>query len=50
MIRCPVCRSIEIYRVAGGCIGEVYRCKRCGYTGSFMVEEDEPARNTEEKS
>jgi hypothetical protein len=28
----------------------VYRCKHCGYYGSFMLEEDEPARNNEEQS
>jgi transposase-like protein len=41
MIRCPVCRSTEIYRLVGGYIGEIYRCKRCGYSGSLVIEEDE---------
>lgn len=42
--------GIEIYRVAGGCIGEVYRCKTCGYSGSFIIEEEEPSGNTGKKS
>jgi transposase-like protein len=41
MIRCPVCRSTDIYRLVGGYIGEIYRCKRCGYSGSLVIEEDE---------
>ncbi len=41
MIRCPACGSREIYRVAGGCMGEFYRCKKCGYTGALVVEVDE---------
>lgn len=41
MIRCPVCGGQEIYRVAGGCMGEFYRCKECGYSGALIVEVDE---------
>jgi transposase-like protein len=41
MIRCPVCQSTEIYEVAGGCLGQVYRCKACGYRGSFVLEIDD---------
>ncbi len=40
MFRCPSCGSSEVYRVAGGCLGELYRCKKCGYTGAFIVEVD----------
>jgi transposase-like protein len=38
---CPRCKSTEIYEVAGGYIGQVYRCKQCGYRGSFILELDE---------
>ncbi|HON81343.1 MAG TPA: transposase [Methanoregulaceae archaeon] len=41
MFQCPACGSREIYRVAGGCMGELYRCKECGYFGAFIVEVDE---------
>lgn len=42
MFYCPACRSQEIYAVAGGYIGQVYICKRCGYRGSFILEIDGP--------
>ena len=38
---CPECQSVEVYEVAGGCVGQVYRCKKCGYRGSFVLEIDE---------
>ena len=38
---CPVCQSTEVYAVAGGYVGQVYRCKKCGYRGSFVLEVDE---------
>lgn len=38
---CPDCQSTEVYEVAGGCVGQVYRCKNCGYRGSFVLEIDE---------
>jgi transposase-like protein len=38
MIRCPVCNSRDIYVLVGGYIGQVYRCKSCGYRGSLVVE------------
>ena len=41
MIRCPICGSSEIYTIVGGYIGEIYRCKKCGYSGSFVVEVDD---------
>lgn len=37
---CPVCQSVEVYEVAGGYVGQVYRCKKCGYRGSFVLEID----------
>jgi transposase-like protein len=44
MICCPRCESTEIYEVVGGYIGQVYRCKKCGYRGSFVLEIDEDKR------
>jgi transposase-like protein len=40
MLRCPVCGSTTIYPVTGGVFGQVYRCKECGYRGSFVLETD----------
>ncbi len=40
MLACPVCRSRDIYAVAGGYLGSVYRCKRCGYWGPLVLEYD----------
>jgi len=40
-LRCPVCGSTEIYEIAGGYMGNLYRCKRCGYVGAFVVEANE---------
>ena len=40
MFYCPRCKSGEIYPVAGGYIGQVYLCKKCGYRGSFVLETD----------
>lgn len=48
MIRCPVCRSDEIYTIVGGYVGQIYRCKSCGYRGSLVVEcRDEKGRDRE---
>jgi transposase-like protein len=48
MIRCPVCKSDEIYAIVGGYIGQIYRCKSCGYRGSLVVEcRDEKGRDRE---
>jgi len=41
MIYCPVCKSPDIFPVAGGYIGQVYLCKNCKYRGSFILEADE---------
>ena len=41
MFYCPVCKSQEIYAVAGGYMGQVYLCKNCGYRGSFVLEIDD---------
>jgi transposase-like protein len=44
MLRCPVCGSTTIYPVTGGVFGQVYRCKECGYRGSFVLETDEEGK------
>jgi uncharacterized protein YbaR (Trm112 family) len=50
MFYCPVCKSQEIYAVAGGYIGQVFLCKDCGYRGSLVLEIDEdPAVGTTER-
>ncbi|OPY35952.1 MAG: hypothetical protein A4E35_02230 [Methanoregula sp. PtaU1.Bin051] len=40
MFYCPVCKSPEIYPVAGGVVGQVFVCKKCRYRGSFVLETD----------
>lgn len=50
MLQCPVCKSRNIFAVAGGYIGQIYVCKECGYRGSFVLETDhgeEPAGEKE---
>ncbi len=34
---CPVCKSDKIELDTGGFTGK-YRCKNCGYIGSFIIE------------
>ena len=43
MLCCPVCKSREIFPVAGGYMGQVYLCKNCKYRGSFVLEVDDEA-------
>ena len=43
MFYCPVCKSQDIFPVAGGYIGQVYACKKSKYRGSFVLEIDDPA-------
>jgi transposase-like protein len=40
MFYCPNCKSQEVFPVAGGCVGQIYLCKDCGYRGSFVLEID----------
>jgi transposase-like protein len=42
MLYCPSCKSDQIFAVAGGYIGQVYLCKKCGYRGSFVLDADSP--------
>jgi transposase-like protein len=46
MIRCPVCGSSDLYTIVGGYIGEIYRCKKCGYSGAFVIETDEDSQDS----
>ncbi len=41
MLYCPVCKSRDIFAVAGGYIGQIYLCKNCRYRGSFVLETDD---------
>lgn len=46
MYRCPSCGSCEIFPIAGGYLGQIFRCKDCGYRGSLVLEaEEEPDRD-----
>jgi transposase-like protein len=49
MFYCPKCKSQEIYAVAGGYMGQVYLCKKCGYRGSFVLEIDDNDSSKEER-
>lgn len=49
MLHCPACRSTDVYLVAGGVTGMVYRCKRCGYRGPFVLELDETEKPDEHR-
>jgi tRNA(Ile2) C34 agmatinyltransferase TiaS len=42
MLCCPRCGGTGIFLETGGYTGTIYRCKRCGYRGAFILEiEDE---------
>ncbi|MDD1697171.1 MAG: hypothetical protein LUQ36_02305 [Methanoregula sp.] len=49
MLYCPVCKSQDIFPVAGGYIGQVYLCKNCGYRGSFVLETDDEEKPAGQK-
>ncbi len=38
VVQCPVCGSSDIHPLVAGCMGQVFRCRSCGYRGSFVVE------------
>ena len=40
MKRCPKCKSNEIVPEIGFSTGH-YRCKKCGYLGSLIIEDDD---------
>lgn len=46
---CPVCGSTELYYELGGYMGYIYHCKKCGYTGAFVLEANEKLRRELER-
>jgi len=50
MLYCPTCKSNQIFPVAGGYVGQVYLCKKCGYRGSFVLETDIENVSSEEET
>ncbi len=38
---CPVCKSKNITLWMGGNVGTQYQCKKCGYHGALVIEEDD---------
>ncbi|MDD1663475.1 MAG: hypothetical protein LUQ60_06995 [Methanomicrobiales archaeon] len=50
MLCCPRCGGTGIFLETGGYTGTIYRCKKCGYRGSFIVEiEDDRDRTGDGK-
>ncbi len=41
---CPKCGSSKLYYEAGMKLGPLYHCKRCGYTGTFVIRADKKMR------
>jgi len=41
---CPRCGGTGIYEEIGGYAGTIYRCKKCGYRGAFILEIEEEER------
>jgi len=42
VLLCPRCRSAQISLIAGSILGQVYRCARCDYVGSLVLESELP--------
>jgi predicted RNA-binding Zn-ribbon protein involved in translation (DUF1610 family) len=42
VLLCPNCGSAKIALVAGSILGQVYRCAKCDYLGSLVLETDVP--------
>jgi tRNA(Ile2) C34 agmatinyltransferase TiaS len=38
MLCCPRCGGTGIFLETGGYTGTIYRCKKCGYRGAFILE------------
>ena len=47
VLLCPSCGSAQIALIAGSLLGQVYRCARCDYVGSLVLEQDVPESATE---
>ncbi len=49
--KCPQCGSNELVPEIGGATGQ-WRCKNCGYVGSFFIEktvDEKESKNLKEK-
>ena len=44
LLCCPNCGHRELYYEAGMKLGPLYRCKRCGYIGTFVIEANRELR------
>lgn len=42
VLLCPSCGSPQIALIAGSLLGQVYRCAKCDYVGSLVLEQDVP--------
>jgi transposase-like protein len=45
MLCCPRCGGTDLYEEMGGYTGTIYRCKKCGYRGAFILEIEEEKRS-----
>jgi ribosomal protein S27AE len=50
LLLCPDCGGTDLDYEAGSITGQKYRCPRCGYVGSFVIQRDldELAREAED--
>jgi transposase-like protein len=48
MIYCPVCKSSDIFPVAGGYIGQIYVCKKLPVPCTFVLETDDKSDELKE--
>ncbi len=44
ILRCPQCRSTDVFTDVTMFSGALYTCKQCGYKGPFILEEDVPSQ------
>ncbi|MGA2933578.1 MAG: hypothetical protein ABSD81_00285 [Methanomicrobiales archaeon] len=47
MLCCPRCGGTDVFLETGGYTGTIYRCKKCGYRGSFIVEIEDNRERTD---
>lgn len=40
VLRCPKCKSVGVSLWMGAKLGIQYFCKKCGYRGPLVIEED----------
>jgi transposase-like protein len=50
MLCCPRCGGTGIFLETGGYTGTIYRCKKCGYRGAFIVEIEDDSDQKQRKS